>query len=473
MPPQHPSSTTTTYLDQPPSCLQFCPESQNNFVVGTYLLSETKSTEEDGTETIQQSKTGSLQLWHLDPATDTLYLLPQPHPTPQDMTRMSKCNVQISLTNIIRSQKSRHALDAAVFDLQFHPRHPNILAIATSDASVSLFAVSETGFTLLWTKNVHEDPSIPALFLAWLPENWLDPSGSAAAKDGFAVTFSDGRTGIFGVDPTGINANNKVDGDEQVTELGNFEARQPIEIWFVAAASYPSLETLTTKRDSDWTYTPYLFTGNDFGSLHTRRFPDTRKPQAQTQTGEKEDQDEDEENDIEDTPLPPLLLNADDKARHHTAGVTSILPLPIPLLHPLANGEPLLLTGSYDENLRVYHATRGGDVLAEAGLGGGVWRLQLLNSTRTETAKSASQRGEKWTFLVLASCMHGGTRVVRVAVGGEEAAAGIEVLAEFTEHESMNYASDVWRPHDQATGELRVVSSSFYDRRVCVWKVRM
>ncbi|BCS22286.1 uncharacterized protein APUU_30511A [Aspergillus puulaauensis] len=441
MPPQHPSSTTTTYLDQPPSCLQFCPASQNNFVVGTYLLSETKSTEEDGTETIQQSKTGSLQLWHLDPATDTL------------------------------SQKSRHALDAAVFDLQFHPRHPNILAIATSDASVSLFAVSETGFTLLWTKNVHEDPSIPALFLAWLPENWLDPSGSAAAKDGFAVTFSDGRTGVFGVDPTGINATNKVDGDEQVMELGNFEARQPIEIWFVAAASYPSLETLNTERDSDWTYTPYLFTGNDFGSLHTRRFPDTRKPQAQTQTGEKEDQDE--ENDTEDTPLPSLLLNADDKARHHTAGVTSILPLPIPLSHPLTNGEPLLLTGSYDENLRVYHATRGGVVLAEAGLGGGVWRLQLLSSTRTETAKSAPQRGEKWTFLVLASCMHGGTRVVRVVVGGEEAAAGIEVLVEFTEHESMNYASDVWRPHDQATGELRVVSSSFYDRRVCIWKVRM
>lgn len=385
------------------------------------------------------------------------------------MTQIPKCKVQISLINIIRSQTSRHALNAAVFDLQFHPRHPSILAIASSDASVSLFTVSETGFTLLWTKNVHEDQSTPALFLAWLPENWLDPSRSAAAKDGFAVTFSDGRTGVFGVEPIDTSACEKGDGDEQVTELGTFEARQPIEIWFVAAASYPSLETLTAKQDSDWTYTPYLFTGNDFGSLHTRRFPDTKKPRSETQAGENEDKDED--NDAQDTRLPPLLLNADDKARHHTAGVTSIVPLPIPLSHPLANGEPLLLTGSYDESLRVYHATRGGDVLAEAGLGGGVWRLQLLNSTKTEPAKSASQGGEKWTFLVLASCMHGGTRVVRVEVGGEDGAASIEVLAEFTEHESMNYASDVWRPEDQATGELRVVSSSFYDKRVCVWQV--
>lgn len=473
MPRQHPSSTATTYLDQPPSCLQFCPASQNNFVVGTYLLSETKFTEENGSETIQQAKTGSLQLWHLDPETDTLYLPPQPYPTPQNMTQMSKRNVQIWLINVVRSQKSRHALNAAVFDLQFHPRHPNILAIASSDASVSLFAVSETGFTLLWTKNVHEDPSIPALFLAWLPENWLDPSSPAAAKDGFAVTFSDGRTGVFGVDPVDTSANGKVDGDEQVTELGSFEARQPIEIWFVATASYQSLETLTAKRDSDWMYTPYLFTGNDFGSLHTRRFSDIKKPQAETQAGEKVDKDENYDYDAEGTPLPPLLLNADDKARHHTAGVTSILPLPIPLSHPVANGEPLLLTGSYDENLRVYHATRGGDVLAEAGLGGGVWRLKLLNSTRTESEKSASEGGEKWTFLVLASCMHGGTRVVLVAIGGEAGAVGIEVLAEFTEHESMNYASDVWRPENQATGELRVVSSSFYDRRVCVWKVRV
>ncbi|KAL4818093.1 hypothetical protein BDW67DRAFT_21953, partial [Aspergillus spinulosporus] len=410
---QHPSSTTTIYLDQPPSCLQFCPALPNNFVVGTYLLSEAKTTDTDGSETIQQSKSGSLQLWQLDPETDAL------------------------------TQKSRHPINAAVFDFHFHPRQENILAIATSDASVSLFTVSpeaETGFTLLWTKSVHENPSIPALFLAWLPENWLNPKGADASSDGFAVTFSDGRTGVFGLTE---------DGDEPVTELGSFEAKQPIEVWFVAAASY-----LTSAAGN--VATPYLFTGNDFGALHTRRFADI---QVSTNQTVREEKDEEEE-----SPLPATLVSSDDKALHHAAGVTSILPLPIPLSHAAAKGEPLLLTGSYDEHLRVYHVCRGGrgEVLAEMGLGGGVWRLQLL-STHTSSK-------EEWAFLVLASCMHGGTRVVKVTVPGEGKVA-IEILAEFTEHESMNYASDIWK--GGAGPEIRVVSTSFYDRRVCVWRVEV
>ncbi|KAL4810131.1 hypothetical protein BDV18DRAFT_53260 [Aspergillus unguis] len=419
--PQQPSSNTTTYLDQPPSCLQFCPSSPNNFVVGTYLLSETKTTDAEGEEAIQQAKTGSLQLWQLDPETNAL------------------------------TQLSRHGINAAVFDLQFHPRSKeqgrNLFAIATSDASVSLFTVSdEAGFTCLWTKTVHEDPSIPALFLAWAPENWIPGHGK---RDGFAVTFSDGLTGVFGINDDEDDEHV----DEKFTELGTFEAKQPIEVWFVALASYAG----------DDGYTPYMFTGNDFGSLHTRRFADIQPGQV-----DKEDAEEDEDT------LPSLLINTDDKAAHHTSGVTSILPLPIPLSHALANGEPLLITGSYDEGLRVYHACRGGRgrVIAEAGLGGGVWRLQLL-----ETSTSTEGSGEKWTFLILASCMHGGTRIVRVCLesGGSEGEveADIEVLAEFTEHESMNYASDVWRPADRNDSgpELRVVSSSFYDRRVCVWRV--
>lgn len=64
---QQPKSATTVFLDQPPSCLEFCPELPNHFVVGTYLLSEIKS--EDG---IQQTKTGSVQLWKLDPVTNSL-----------------------------------------------------------------------------------------------------------------------------------------------------------------------------------------------------------------------------------------------------------------------------------------------------------------------------------------------------------------------------------------------------------------
>jgi diphthamide biosynthesis protein 7 len=73
--------------------------------------------------------------------------------------------------------------------------------------------------------------------------------------------------------------------------------------------------------------------------------------------------------------------------------------------------------------------------------------------------------------------MHAGTRVVRVTLKQEDQSSewSIQVLAEFTEHESMNYASDVWRGSEvpsesQASSEVLCVSSSFYDRRVCVWR---
>lgn len=85
--------------------------------------------------------------------------------------------------------------------------------------------------------------------------------------------------------------------------------------------------------------------------------------------------------------------------------------------------------------------------------------------------------GKEWVFLVLASCMHAGTRVVRVTRTLEQ--WDIEVLAEFTEHESMNYASDVWKPEGgydlqgKEMSELLCVSSSFYDRRLCVWRVNV
>ena len=347
----------------------------------------------------------------------------------------------ISLT-LPSSLVQRVALPYAVFDLHFHPRDRSKLAIASSTGCVALFNVSNgknTHPTLdqIWTKQVHEDPSVPALFLAWAPQDWL-PQKQA---DGFAVTFSDSRTSVFGTEGS-------IADEESISEWGSFPAKQMIEVWFVAlAAMRQSPESGDGKH-----YTPFMFTGNDFGSLHTRRF------------GTEDDKDEDDEE-----PLAPLILEHDDRARHHTAGVTAILPFPLPLV----DDAPILLTGSYDEGLRVYHATRRGEVLAEQGLDGGVWRLQFLNTTEVSNAPDANQVERH--FLVLASCMHAGTRVVRVTqkVQDESSDWSIEVLAKFTEHESMNYASDVWKgssARNSEASELLVVSSSFYDHRVCVWR---
>jgi diphthamide biosynthesis protein 7 len=87
--------------------------------------------------------------------------------------------------------------------------------------------------------------------------------------------------------------------------------------------------------------------------------------------------------------------------------------------------------------------------------------------------------------------MHAGTRLVRVTCKHEDGAPtwGIEVLAKFTEHESFfvltidrqskhracDHRNCSRRTKPQKTesfpSEVLCVSSSFYDRRLCVWTV--
>jgi len=167
--------------------------------------------------------------------------------------------------------------------------------------------------------------------------------------------------------------------------------------------------------------------------------------------------------------------------RGHEAGVTAILPLPL----GTEPGSDILLTGSYDDNIRVFavHDYRPGQspnpkVLAEKNLGGGVWRLKFLDK------ESEKVGGGERIFTVLASCMHAGTRVLQIR-GSKDAEWVIEVVARFEEHKSMNYGSDVqplrrkeWRGIqkeqevgvDEAAKDRIIVSTSFYDRLLCVWK---
>ncbi|RDI81343.1 hypothetical protein Vi05172_g8650 [Venturia inaequalis] len=128
----------------------------------------------------------------------------------------------------------------------------------------------------------------------------------------------------------------------------------------------------------------------------------------------------------------------------------------------------LLLTGSYDDHIRLLRTTPRPSLLTDLNLNGGVWRLKLLSS------KSGNG---KWAYDILASCMHAGTRIVRLEMDGfMGGGARFVVLAAFEENESMNYGSDV-RPRgrdggEEERGEYTVVSTSFYDKRVCLWSFR-
>lgn len=172
----------------------------------------------------------------------------------------------------------------------------------------------------------------------------------------------------------------------------------------------------------------------------------------------------------------------------HEAGVTAILPLPLPIStsSSLDLGD-ILLTGGYDDYVRVYstYDTRPGaaktrpKVLAELYIGGGVWRLKFLDEPRCAESKGP---WEVATFRILASCMHAGARILQVS-GARNREWSIEVLGEVTDHQSMCYACDVqpleppagkWGEQaDRAgwEGETKrlCVSTSFYDRLMCVW----
>ena len=59
--------------------------------------------------------------------------------------------------------------------------------------------------------------------------------------------------------------------------------------------------------------------------------------------------------------------------------------------------------------------------------------------------------------------MHAGTRILRINTGQEPS---ITVCAKFTEHQSMNYGSDVIARKEA----YEAFSTSFYDKLLCFWR---
>jgi len=155
----------------------------------------------------------------------------------------------------------------------------------------------------------------------------------------------------------------------------------------------------------------------------------------------------------------------DEDVRTHGAGVTAILPLPPG--RASTGHERLVVTGSYDECVRVLvpapRPSRRWKCLAERRLDGGVWRLKLLSEASSDASR---------TYTVLASCMHAGARLLRISSTEAGEDFKIEVLARFEEHESMCYGSDARQICTEAQGAGWIfVSTSFYDKRLCVWQV--
>lgn len=167
----------------------------------------------------------------------------------------------------------------------------------------------------------------------------------------------------------------------------------------------------------------------------------------------------------EDTTAEAELANSG-SVRGHEAGITAILPL------PFVEGR-MVLTGSYDDTIRLYTVPPGrpARLLTDLKLGGGVWRLKFLEEHQLT---KGAEGPLKWR--VLASCMHAGAKILELEFDDTEEWKITEV-AYVTEHKSMNYASDA-QPMGLTSSnggqidsidERIVVSTSFYDKLLVVW----
>ncbi|KAL6252510.1 hypothetical protein RBB50_000229 [Rhinocladiella similis] len=172
--------------------------------------------------------------------------------------------------------------------------------------------------------------------------------------------------------------------------------------------------------------------------------------------------------------------------RSHTAGVVAILPLP--LITMLAKDDSAsdlqftpLVTGSYDERLRIFEidpTTRRARFITETSLGGGVWRLKVLDQYITPGGQSQHRQ---YHTLILGSLMHGGATVLRLTYAPNASETWtIDVLTTFRAgHESMVYCCDaILEPSEDEPRSINehtapsytIVSTSFYDMKICTWR---
>lgn len=145
--------------------------------------------------------------------------------------------------------------------------------------------------------------------------------------------------------------------------------------------------------------------------------------------------------DLRDDPSNLVFQNI----KAHKMGVCCITKSP--------NDANILLTGSYDEHLRLWDIRSISRPINESSicLGGGVWRIKHHPSI---------------PGLVLTACMHNGFAVVKT--NGEKA----EIIETYEKHGSLAYGAD-WQSGELYAGEKRknavVATCSFYDRLLRVW----
>ncbi|KAK4099941.1 hypothetical protein N658DRAFT_452307 [Parathielavia hyrcaniae] len=408
-------SLRSQILNLPPSCVEFCPAFPSYFLVGTYSL--------------QPESTGASDIADMsaDANSDTEGD-GRPARAKQPQSRNGSI-IAFRLADGNLTHVQTMPQPSALLDLRFNPHEGsrNICAVVSSTATLALFRLSpdkEQPLTHIHTMDItamsrgqiEPEAGEEILFLSfgWHPSR----------ADMMAITTSTGH--VYLVHLPMLN------GDWELSSIP--VTTHTLETWCVALS--PSLAVAGQPDESRETggVACKVYSGGDDSMLRSRTF--TWNEGVVTDA------------------LPSLA------SRGHDAGVTAILPL-----LTQESGHELIVTGSYDEHIRLFSVPPFGKPkqLAESRLGGGVWRLKLID---LDTIPSQDY---VWRARILASCMHAGARIVELleTVGGAHQFA---VLGRFEEHKSMNYGSDF---HPGRGDRLTAVSTSFYDKLLCLWEFEM
>ncbi|KAK3375972.1 hypothetical protein B0T24DRAFT_617592 [Lasiosphaeria ovina] len=412
------SSKASRVLALQPSCVEFCPAFPSFFLIGTYSLQtddDAVTHDDAGVEDEDplpaepakaQSRDGSIIVFRVSDTQDLIEVQSEPQPS-------------------------------AILDLHFNPnagKH-DICGAVSSTATLAVFRLSPGEAQTQPLKHLKtmdistlsgaKEPPTRVSAVLFLSFCWHPTKAELVG-----ITTSTGH--VYLVNLGSFDENWKLHSDPVITHT--------LESWCVAIRPY--LDPAEKPQESGTVFT--VLSGGDDSALRFRTCT------YDTSSG------------VSDDPLPATMV------RGHEAGVTAILPLP-PTIEVGSPG--LVVTGSYDEYIRLFSITSTSAAydspkpkcLAESRLGGGVWRLKLID------VDEDASHGYSWRARILVSCMHAGVRVVELlrTPGGKYE---FVTIGRFEEHQSMNYGSDFqpgWKDR------LFVVSTSFYDKLMCLWECRM
>lgn len=325
------------------------------------------------------------------------------------------------------------SLPFAILDVRFSPHSPHLFAFATSIGIVGMCALASESSQSTDAQSRQSPITISGEAVVVTTESEVSitsldftPSGWEASV--IAVTMSSGSIAVWDTaTPDKIST---------LPAVHNIRSK-PTQAWAVA--------WFTQKPKPGLSH--FLYSGGDDSALcrhAVNDVPDKGKGFCTTASYTEFQRD----------------------VKAHDAGVTAIVPL-----WKDQKKREVLLTGSYDEFVRVLYITaptKSARIEASRRLYDGVWQLKLLKRPSNPDDPAGI------SFLVLASCMRVGCKILKVDRNSEDE-WGIEVLAEFVDSERV-------RPLSYASGfqvgssspdlqDMTFVSTSFYEKKLCIWKV--